>query len=568
MFVCCLSFSKPIMPCLSLKAIPSQWPCWAFPSQFGIGLFQAHVGLCFSKPFCQVQPAFSKTRGPAVFSKTTEPWPPPGKHPQLSKRWGRPPWLPSSVRPGKHQCPRPHIPGRSANCHQKWQQHPTARQDLPSHPHHISSSRFLFQDPAGECGLGSWHPCLPGLAFFLWQCPLQRAGSLCSFFKPARLFWLTTSSFSKVLCQSTTTTGFSKPLVALPWVVLPWHFSKSLGLDFSKSWAGLLFFFLPSFSKVAVGFSKPEEELAAAAGVSTAFLGWPLLPLCLVPPALGSSEVESCSNFLATAFAILSWHLAFAFSKASRCLARTVGSVGSAFSKADHCIPFLLSFLAWEVVPWLPPLFVGGPFRLVHLFQDFPVQGRFSNPLGFSKPSLPKPCFSSRAFPSPPTATSYKWYCSCMCWLWSVVTKLCYSGCCFLADLLLVSMCMPVQVVCCAVQVVCVHVAAACVVTWSCSNLLKHGCRHAFNIKLCCPCNLLKHGCRHAFNINKHAVALWPPLATRFLASTIQPVTHPVEKQQPLPFSFQNCWCTSAALGPFPRACMSFSMNRVALFQG
>ena len=95
-----------------------------------------------------------------------------------------------------------------------------------------------------------------------------------------------------------------------------------------------------------------------------------------------------------------------------------------------HPLPSFLPGLGSGPMTKLPPLFVGGPFRLVHLFQDFPVQGRFSNPLGFSKPSLgdqafpnPKPCFSSRAFPSPPTATSYKWCCSCMCWLWSVVTN-------------------------------------------------------------------------------------------------------------------------------------------------
>ena len=176
--VCCLSFSKPIMHCLSLKAFPSQWPCWAFPSQFGIGLFQAHVGLGFSKPICQVQPAFSKTRGPAVFSKTTEHWP----HQESTHSFpkgGEGPlgclllWDLVSI-----NAPGLTFPGRYANCHQKWQQHPTARQDLPSHPHHISSSRFLFQ--AGECGLGSWHPCPPGLAFSWRQCPLQRAGSLCS----------------------------------------------------------------------------------------------------------------------------------------------------------------------------------------------------------------------------------------------------------------------------------------------------------------------------------------------------------------------------------------------------
>ena len=200
----------------------------------------------------------------------------------------------------------------------------------------------------------------------------------CSFSKPARLSWLTTSSFSKVLCQSTTTTGFSKPLVALPWVVLPWDFSKSLGLDFSKSWAGLLFFFLPSFSKVAVGFSKPEEELAAA-GVSTAFLGWPLLPLCLAPPALGSSEVESCSNFLVTA--------CFCLFQGFQVLGQDSGVSWVCLFQGWplHPLPSFLPGLGSGPMTKLPPLFVGGPFRLVHLFQDFPVQGGFSNPLSFSQ---------------------------------------------------------------------------------------------------------------------------------------------------------------------------------------
>ena len=229
-----------------------------------------------------------------------------------------------------------------------------------------------------------------------------------------------------------------------------------LGLGLFQVLGRLALLFLPSFSKVAVGFSKPEEELAAA-GVSTAFLGWPLLPLCLAPPALGSSEVESCSNFLVTA--------CFCLFQGFQVLGQDSGVSWVCLFQGWplHPLPSFLPGLGSGPMTKLPPLFVGGPFRLVHLFQGFPVQGGFSNPLSFSKPSLrdqafpnPKPCFSSRAFPSPPTATSYKWCCSCMCWLWSLVTKLCYSGCCFLADFCCWWTCMPVQVVCCAGQVVCV----------------------------------------------------------------------------------------------------------------
>ena len=178
---------------------------------------------------------------------------------------------------------------------------------------------------------------------------------------------------------------------------------------------GIALLFLPSFSKVAFGFSKPEEELAAVELAAAAGR-----EVCLEPPALGPSEVESCSNFLATASAILPWHLSLAFSKADRCLARTEGSGGSAFSPL-HLLPSFLSGLGSGPMTKLPPLSVGGPFQLVHLFQDFPVQVGFSN-LGLFQTqsqgpdfSKPKPCFSSKAFPSQPTATSYKWCCSCMC---------------------------------------------------------------------------------------------------------------------------------------------------------
>ena len=41
----------------------------------------------------------------------------------------------------------------------------------------------------------------------------------------------------------------------------------------------------------------------------------------------------------------------------------------------------------------LPPLSVGGPFQLVHLFQDFPVQVGFSN-LGLFQTQSQGPDFS------------------------------------------------------------------------------------------------------------------------------------------------------------------------------
>ena len=432
--VCFLSFSKPIMHCLSLKAFPSQWPCWAFPSQFGIGLFQTHVGLGFSKPICQVQPAFSKTRGPAVFSKTTEHLPPPGKHPQLSKRWGRPPWLPSSVRPGKHQCPRPHIPGRYANCHQKWQQHPTARQDLPSHPHHISSSRFLFQDHAGECGLGSWHPCPPGLAFSWRQCPLQRGGSLCSV--PAAFPSLSGCPgsqhhpFPRCCASQPPPQAFPSPWWHCHGWCCPGTFPNPWAWTFPSPGQACSSFFAFLFQGGCWLFQARRRACSSRGEHSLPWLAT-LAPV-LGAPYPGLIRGGELFQFLGNSICHPLLAPGFCLFQGFQVLGQDSGVSWVCLFQGWplHPLPSFLPGLGSGPMTKLPPLFVGGPFRLVHLFQDFPVQVGFSNPLSFSKPSLrdqafpnPKPCFSSRAFPSPPTATSYKWCCSCMCWLWSLVTS-------------------------------------------------------------------------------------------------------------------------------------------------
>ena len=441
MFVCCLSFSKPIMPCLSLKAIPGQWPCWAFPSQFGIGLFQAHVGLCFSKPFCQVQPAFSKTRGPAVFSKTTEPWPPPGKHPQLSKRWGRPPWLPSSVRPGKHQCPRPHIPGRSANCHQKWQQHPTARQDLPSHPHHISSSRFLFTRPCWWMWSGIMASMSTRTCLFLVAVSTAESRITLQLFQACQVVL----AHNIILFQGVVPVNHHHRLfqalggTAMGGAALARFQILGLGLFQVLGRLALLFFaFL--FQGGCWLFQARRRACSSSRGEHS--LPW----LATLAPVLGAP----CPGLIrgGELFQFLGNSICHPLLAPCFCLFQGFQVLGQ-----DSGVSWVCLFQGWPLHP-LPPFLPGlgsgpmtsspfcwGALQAGPSFPRLSSSGGFSNPLGFSKPSLrdqafpnPKPCFSSRAFPSPPTATSYKWYFSCMCWLWSVVTKLCYSGCCFLAD--------------------------------------------------------------------------------------------------------------------------------------
>ena len=83
-------------------------------------------------------------------------------------------------------------------------------------------------------------------------------------------------------------------------------------------------------------------------------------------------------------------------------------------------------------------------------------------------------------------------------------------------------------------------------------------------------CNLLKHGCRHAFNINKHAVTLWPPLAIYQVPSQYYTTSYPPSREaaatlflSKLLMHFSCTWPFSKGMHvlfqeqgcPFPRTC-------------